>query len=250
MEKKVNYYTQKINIHAHTSVPWQQMVVMSFLKKIGRNQNARCLDVGTGIGNNLETIAAFVSEIEAFDISPEVVENVKNSSENKKIPLKIICANAENMPYPGEMFDIVICTEVLEHCLRPESVIRECSRVLKPGGCAIFSIPNYFNPAGLIKKIYDSSHEGKTWDAWGNHECGIENFTTSFWLNGLLNIHGFSVVERRGGDLIRSWLPFLRRFYTFIDRYPFLGITKKWPLNMCAMNYFCCAKKRDSSSPR
>ncbi len=249
-KKRTEYYKERINIHAHTSVPWQQLILKDFLADIGRNENEICLDVGMGIGNNLETISRFVSEIEAFDISPKVVEAVKRSPENINIPLRVICANAEHMPYDDNSFDLVICTEVLEHCLKPDAVIRECARVMKPGGYAIFSVPNYLNLAGLVKKIYDSFHDKKTWDAWGNHGSGIENFTTSRWLNRLLYTSGFFVEEKRGGDLIRSWLPFFRRFYVLIDRYPFLGATKRWPLNACAMNYFCLAKKRDTNSPR
>jgi 2-polyprenyl-3-methyl-5-hydroxy-6-metoxy-1,4-benzoquinol methylase len=249
-KKRAEYYKERVNIHAHTSVPWQQLILNDFLNDIGRMENGTCLDVGMGIGNNLCTIVRFVSKIEAFDISPKVVEAVKKSPENTDLPLHVVCADAEQMPYPDDSFDLVICTEVLEHCLAPDAVIYECARVTKPGGYAIFSVPNYLNPAGGVKKFYDSFHERKTWDAWGNHESGIENFTTSRWLNKLLNASGFAIEEKRGGDLIRSWLPFFRRFYAFIDRHPFLSATKRWPLNACTMNYFCLAKKQEVNSPR
>lgn len=237
------YYSDSINIFAHTSVPWQQTIIRDFLGRIDLKKNAMCLDVGTGIGNNLKTIVPFVRKIEALDISPEAIKFAQKSVRNTKISLKITCADAKSMPYESGIFDLVICTEVLEHCSGPEIIISECSRVLRPGGYAIFSVPNYFNLAGLVKRTYDLFHHNKTWDAWGNHEAGIENLTTPFWLNRVLNKSGFSIVEKRGGDLIRSWFPFLRRRYKFIDRHPFLGITKKWPLSFFAMNYFCLAKK-------
>ena len=38
-------------------------------------------------------------------------------------------------------FDGALCTAVLEHLEEPEKAIRECHRVLKPGGVAVYSVP-------------------------------------------------------------------------------------------------------------
>lgn len=48
---------------------------------------------------------------------------------------------AYNIPTDDETFDSAICTAVLEHLEEPEQAIRECYRVLKPGGFAIYSVP-------------------------------------------------------------------------------------------------------------
>ena len=42
--------------------------------------------------------------------------------------------------YDGE-FDCALCTAVLEHLEEPERALRECYRVLKKGGVAIYSVP-------------------------------------------------------------------------------------------------------------
>jgi SAM-dependent methyltransferase len=42
-------------------------------------------------------------------------------------------------------FDYVCCVDGLEHMTDPYQAVREFSRVLKPGGYGIFSIPNYSN---------------------------------------------------------------------------------------------------------
>ena len=46
------------------------------------------------------------------------------------------------LPFRDGAFDRVYCSEVLEHVLDPESVIREMHRVLAPGGIAVISVPN------------------------------------------------------------------------------------------------------------
>lgn len=48
---------------------------------------------------------------------------------------------AYEIPSDDETFDSAICTAVLEHLEEPEQAIRECHRVLKPGGTAIYSVP-------------------------------------------------------------------------------------------------------------
>lgn len=48
---------------------------------------------------------------------------------------------AEKLPWKNAFFDIVICTEVLEHVIDPDVVLREAERVLKPGGVVLISTP-------------------------------------------------------------------------------------------------------------
>jgi ubiquinone/menaquinone biosynthesis C-methylase UbiE len=46
-----------------------------------------------------------------------------------------------NIPVPDRFFDIVLCTEVLEHVPRPIEALQELSRVLAPGGTLLLTAP-------------------------------------------------------------------------------------------------------------
>ena len=48
---------------------------------------------------------------------------------------------AYKVPAEAGAFDSALCTSVLEHLEEPEAAIRECHRLLKPGGVAIYSLP-------------------------------------------------------------------------------------------------------------
>jgi SAM-dependent methyltransferase len=48
------------------------------------------------------------------------------------------------LPFADESFDIVWCTEVIEHVMKPECTLAEINRVLKPGGKLLLSTPNSF----------------------------------------------------------------------------------------------------------
>ena len=62
-------------------------------------------------------------------------------------------------PLPDEHFDYVLCNHILEHVVNDRQGMRECQRVLKPGGIAIFSVPLFENgretfepPPGMSKR--------------------------------------------------------------------------------------------------
>ena len=48
---------------------------------------------------------------------------------------------AEELPYPDNTFETAICSHILEHVLKPEDVLREARRILKPGGMIIVVVP-------------------------------------------------------------------------------------------------------------
>lgn len=51
------------------------------------------------------------------------------------------CEDLEQLTFPDNRFDLVITEDVLEHVPDPHRAFREIRRVLKPGGCHIFTVP-------------------------------------------------------------------------------------------------------------
>jgi ubiquinone/menaquinone biosynthesis C-methylase UbiE len=50
----------------------------------------------------------------------------------------------KNLPFPSASFDIVTMVAVLEHFEYPENILHEISRVLKPGGCLVITVPSCY----------------------------------------------------------------------------------------------------------
>jgi SAM-dependent methyltransferase len=63
-------------------------------------------------------------------------------------PIVDIVSNAEAMDVEDNSFDLVLCTQVLEHVQNPARVVNECYRVLKPGGTLIATVPCIFPQHG------------------------------------------------------------------------------------------------------
>jgi SAM-dependent methyltransferase len=76
-------------------------------------------------------------------LSPRIIahvglDHVETFHDKSKIDL---FGTAYEIPAEDCSFDSALCTAVLEHLEEPELALRECHRVLKPGGVAIYSIP-------------------------------------------------------------------------------------------------------------
>ncbi|HTU00910.1 MAG TPA: class I SAM-dependent methyltransferase, partial [Candidatus Sulfotelmatobacter sp.] len=56
--------------------------------------------------------------------------------------IRLLACSAEELAFPAECFDVVLCSDVIEHLPRPERCLREMLRVLKSGGTAILTTPN------------------------------------------------------------------------------------------------------------
>lgn len=74
-----------------------------------------------------------------------------------------IVSDITDIPAESDFFDIVFCSEVLQHLPRPSEAIREMLRVLKPGGTIILTAPfasiTHFSPfhysSGFNKYFYE-----------------------------------------------------------------------------------------------
>lgn len=63
-------------------------------------------------------------------------------------PIVDVVCNAEQMDLDDNSFDLVLCTQVLEHVQNPGRVVDECYRVLKPGGILIATAPAIYPEHG------------------------------------------------------------------------------------------------------
>ena len=91
----------------------------------------RLVDIGCGTKPYAAMLIPYVTEHIGVDH-----EDSLHSKDNVNL-----IGTAYKIPVPDQSFDSALCTAVLEHLEEPEQALRECHRVLKPGGIAIYSVP-------------------------------------------------------------------------------------------------------------
>lgn len=90
------------------------------------------LDVGCGAGFLTNRMAKEGFQVTGVDLSQESL-NVAERYDTTKTA-KYIKADACHLPFADDSFDVVTTLDFLEHVPNPADVVKECARVLKPGG--------------------------------------------------------------------------------------------------------------------
>lgn len=120
---------------------------LEFLQNIGNIfNNKKILIVGSGTGG--EIICFKKLEAEVYGIEPnEAAYNISlDKAKIHKIDQKnILMASSEEIPFPKNHFDYVICNTVLEHVNDVEKTIKEMIRVTDILGKLIIITPDYRN---------------------------------------------------------------------------------------------------------
>lgn len=99
-------------------------------------EGKRVLEIGGGTGEQAEYLANVASEV----ISLEIAESNYRESANRRI----VIYDGHHVPFPGDSFDVVYSSNVLEHIAHRDAFQKEIMRVLKPGGYAIHSMPTHW----------------------------------------------------------------------------------------------------------
>jgi ubiquinone/menaquinone biosynthesis C-methylase UbiE len=122
-----------------------------FLSHIGQlDRGSKILEIGCGDGVLAVEIAKLDFEITASDLSSPNLERAKKLAKTEGVSNKInfIQADAEEIPFDDNQFDMVIASHVLEHLPNFEKGLSEVYRVTK--NRALVALPTALNPCSLV----------------------------------------------------------------------------------------------------
>lgn len=134
------------------------------VKLVNPSPNWRMLDIATGAGHTALAFAPFVAEVLATDITPEMLEQTERlASASGYTNIRTETADAEDLPYPDNSFDLVTCRIAPHHFSDIALFLSESSRVLQPSG--VLAIVDNIVPPGrtgdyvnAFEKLRDPSH--------------------------------------------------------------------------------------------
>ena len=119
-------------------VPRYQESVRASTLWLERMENGKLLDVGCGDGTFLNRMRDLGWTVQGIDPDLRAVEQARS-----RFALDVVAAPFEEHRFPGDSFDAVVASHVIEHVHDPLSMLRECRRILKPGGKLVVLTPNY-----------------------------------------------------------------------------------------------------------
>jgi SAM-dependent methyltransferase len=109
----------------------------------------RVLDFGCGYGGRTVRCSELgAASVTGLEVVPEMVEEGREFAKLKGCNVEFYLARGESMPFAGESFDIIFSYEAFEHVELLDRCLRECWRVLAPGGSLYAVFPPYYHPTG------------------------------------------------------------------------------------------------------
>jgi len=160
----------------------------------------RVLDVGCGTGVLLERLSAANpgTQFAGVDAVPEML-----AMAGQRLPSSIVLREgwAEQLPFAGEEFDVVVSCNMFHYIHEPFAALREMGRVLRPGGRIVITdwCDDYLacRVCDLYLRLFNRAH----FKAYGEKECAgllqeagyvdvaVDRYKIS-WLWGLMTATG------------------------------------------------------------
>ncbi|MEX0942931.1 MAG: class I SAM-dependent methyltransferase [Pseudomonadales bacterium] len=195
---------------------------MNLSRRLDLGQGARLLDIGSGTGALISLMQ--VAHPGLATAACDYTDTLMTLPDQK---VEVTDLNEMALPYEAEHFDLVTCTEVIEHLENYRHLVREVFRVTRPGGTAIFSTPNVLNLNSRIRFFLFGF-----WNLFGPLPIGRdESYSTVghitpvsyFYLAHALAEAGFTVAGFEVDKLQRSAVPKLMLWWPFIGLFGWLA---------------------------
>ena len=185
------------------------------------------IDIGCGNGNISYQLAKSGHLVTGIDISEETILFAKkNYGDTPGLEFKIIDIESFN-PVESEKYDVIVCSEVLEHLFQPERLTLNFKKLLKVGGIAVITVPNGFGPRELlitkpVRAIFKNDnllsksvlrfknflgYKGDTKQSSARYLEHVQFFSAKN-LSKLAEISGFRIIKIHSGDFISNVFPF------------------------------------------
>ena len=118
---------------------------------------------GCGVGAHIINQSFAPASIHALDIDIDMLRGAKKKRKAwKNVPLYLLAADAQELPFPDNCFDAVFNFGIIHHLENWQKGVSEIARVLKEGGIFFFEEiypPLYANP--LFLRILDHPRENR-----------------------------------------------------------------------------------------
>lgn len=223
-----NRYSEKINSELVRFKFFHKADNYSLFRDLARwrilSENQIVLDAGSGWSFHASFIEThFKSIVFRADLSQVALKEVSKTNNRVDSKGKFVVADLQRLPIKNEVFDLILCSQVIEHIPNDSIALNEFYRTLKQDGTLVVTVPNcYRRMPSLFHKLQ------MKFDESGHiHEYCIEEICD------LLEKSGFKILKGRHHCFGLFW------FIAKIERTSFaLKLSKIFKNRMIAKSLF------------
>jgi len=165
---------------------------LDWIQKHAEIQGKKVLDIGCGGGILTESLAKSGANAKGIDLSEKALKVADLHSLETGIAVQYEYISAEDLAVKeAGQYDVVTCMEMLEHVPDPQSIIKACSALVKPGGKVFFSTLNR-NPKSYLLAVIGAEYILRMLPK-GTHD--YKKFIKPSELNGFLQDAGLEMNE-------------------------------------------------------
>ncbi len=171
----------------------------------GERDDIRVLQIGCAV----EDAVMHFPYGKRFAIDPLADFYIRHFERARNPGVAYFTAGGEAIPFAADVFDLVICNNVLDHVFEPQKLLREASRTLRTGGLFFLSVDVYSADIRMRRTAQEAA--GEVVDP-----CHPHTFTHEI-LQHLVETTGFQVLAAedsasgKGDDSVRFELTMLNK---------------------------------------
>jgi SAM-dependent methyltransferase len=152
-ELQETLYTSKNPTRRWLHVSRRDWIAAALRRAAPDGRVARALEIGPGSGVYLPVLAEIADEVIAADIEDAYLDRLHPFT-NLHPNITLVRDDITRSRFDDATFDLILCTEVIEHIRDSPAALREMRRTLQPGhGRLVLSTPQRYSPLELVARI-------------------------------------------------------------------------------------------------
>jgi 2-polyprenyl-3-methyl-5-hydroxy-6-metoxy-1,4-benzoquinol methylase len=152
VELQETLYTSKNPTRRWLHCTRRDWIVDELQRCASKGRRDRALEVGPGSGIYLPVLAKLYTEVTASDVEQAYLKHA--GALTAACPnLRLVSDDITHTKLPESSFDLILCTEVIEHISDSASAIAGMHRLLNPGGSLVLSTPQRWSVLELTSKL-------------------------------------------------------------------------------------------------